>query len=104
MSAEFSYFYLTCDEKQKEQIARTLLEAKLIACAKFVPVDATYWWGGAIERGNEAMIIMEAPSKNFAAIESEVAKIHDYDTFVLTQVPMHKINNDAKVWIEKELS
>lgn len=100
MKAEFSYVYLTCGESQKEQIARALLEAKLIACAKFVPIDAMYWWGGAIERGSEAMIIMEAPTANFAAIEAEVAKIHSYDTFVLTQVLVSNINNDAKQWIE----
>lgn len=100
MNTEFSYLYLTCDESQKEQIARALLEAKLIACAKFVPVDAMYWWEGAIERANEALIVMEAPTANFAAIEAEIAKVHSYDTFVLTQLLMTNINNDAKQWIE----
>ena len=100
MNTEFSYLYLTCDESQKEQIAKLLLEAKLIACAKFVPVDSMYWWKGTIERASEALIIMEAPTANFAAIEAEVAKIHSYDTFVLTQVLMTNINHDAKQWIK----
>jgi len=103
MKQEFSYFYLTCDEGQKEAIAQTLLEKKLIVCAKFLPIDAMYWWEGKIERANEVMIIMEAPSDNFTKIESAVASIHAYDTFVLTQVEMKNINDDAKKWVAKEL-
>lgn len=103
MSTEFSYFYLTCDESQKEQLAQALVEAKLIVCAKFVPVDAMYWWNGAIERATEALVMMEGPSGNFAKIEQGIAKIHSYDTFVLTQVPMENINNDAQQWIRNEL-
>ena len=103
MSTEFSYFYLTCDESQKEQLAQALVEAKLIVCAKFLPVDAMYWWNGAIERATEALVMMEGPSGNFAKIEQEIAKIHSYDTFVLTQVPMENLNNDAQRWVRKEL-
>lgn len=103
MQSEFSYMYLTCDDGQKEKLARTLLEKRLIACAKFLPVDAMYWWEGKIELANEALIVMEAPTANFAAIEAEIAKIHTYDTFVLTQIPMTNVNNDAKNWIRKEL-
>lgn len=102
MTTKFSYLYLTCDDKQKKQIAKKLLEKRLIACAKFVPVAAMYWWQGKIEEASEALLLMEAPTANFAAIEAEVAKIHEYDTFVLTQVPMTDINDDAKSWIEKE--
>ncbi len=99
MTTEFSYFYLTCDESQKEQLAQALLEARLIVCAKFVPVSAMYWWSAAIERAEETLMIMEGSSENFAKIEQEIAKVHSYDTFVLTQVPMENINNDAEQWI-----
>lgn len=104
MKQEFSYFYLTCDEGQKEAIAQTLLEKKLIVCAKFLPIDAMYWLGGKIERANEVMIIMEAPSDNFVAIEAAIAVIHSYDTFVLTQVEIENINEHATAWAKSELN
>jgi uncharacterized protein involved in tolerance to divalent cations len=39
----------------------------------------------------------------FDQIESEVAKLHSYDTFVLTSVPVTKISKKALAWMEKEL-
>lgn len=97
------YCLLTCDAEQKETIAKTLLEERLIACAKFAPIDAMYWWDGAIERANETLIIMETAEDLFADIEAAVAKIHSYDTFVLTQIPMTTINSDARAWMEGNL-
>lgn len=94
---------LTCDDDQKESIARALLDKRLIACAKFVPVDAMYWWQGEITRGNEVAIIMETAEDLFDEIEVEVAKIHAYDTFVLTQTPMTNINPAAREWLEGTL-
>jgi uncharacterized protein involved in tolerance to divalent cations len=60
--------------------------------------------GGKIERANEVMIIMEAPSDNFVAIEAAIAVIHSYDTFILTQVEIENINEHATAWAKSELN
>jgi len=94
---------LTCDEEEKETIAKSLLDMRLIACAKFVPVDAMYWWQSKIANGHEVAILMESAEDLFDEVETEVAKIHSYDTFVLTQIPMTNINESARIWMEGEL-
>lgn len=97
------YLLLTCDENQKEIIAKTLLNKRLIVCAKFMPVSAMYWWQGNIAHENEVAILMESAEDLFEEVEAIVANVHSYDTFVLTQIPMTTINKTARDWMEREL-
>jgi len=99
MKRNYCYVLLTCEESQKETIAQTLLKLHLIACAKFMPVNSMYWWQGDISNENEVAILMETVEDLFDEIEAEVAKVHNYETFVLTCVPMSRISKDAAKWI-----
>ena len=94
---------LTCDAGDEKTLARALLDKRLIACAKFVPVSAMYWWQGEITEVDETAILMESAEDLFDEIEAEVGKIHSYDTFVLTQIPMSRVSKDAKKWMSSEL-
>lgn len=104
MNRKFCYALLTCDESEKEHIAKTLLDKHLIVCAKFMPVNAMYWWQGEVENADEVAILMETSEDLFDKIEAEVAKIHSYDTFVLTAVPIVRISKDAEKWMNENLS
>lgn len=95
---------LTCDAIEKENIAKILLKKHLIACAKFMPVSAMYWWQGKIAHDDEVAILMESAEDLFDEIEAEVAKIHSYDTFVMTQIPITNIGKDARKWMEENLT
>ena len=97
------YLTLTCDDSEKEVIANALLEKHLIVCAKFLPVNAMYWWQGSIANENEVMLFMESADDLFEEIERELKKIHSYDTFVLTKIAINNINEDARKWMEGEL-
>jgi periplasmic divalent cation tolerance protein len=103
MSRQYCYIWLSCEEGEKESIAQSLLEKRLINCAKFSSVSSMYWWKGQIESANEALVIMESAEDLFDEIETEIAKIHSYDTFVLQSVPVTKINKDASDWMDENL-
>lgn len=103
MNRKLCYALLTCDESEKETIAKALLDKHLIVCAKFLPVEAMYWWQGDIENAKETAILMETSEDLFDEIEAEVAKIHSYDTFVLTAIPMVRISKDAEKWMNEGL-
>jgi uncharacterized protein involved in tolerance to divalent cations len=47
---------------------------------------------------------MESAEDLFDEIEAEVAKIHSYDTFVMTQIPITNIGKDARKWMEENLT
>ncbi len=101
---QFVQLLLTCETRQEaEAIAHALLEQKLIACAKYIPVDCSYWWQGKITEGQEILLLMESREDYFAEVEKVVAKLHSYDTFVLQAVPLQKVSNAATKWLTATL-
>jgi periplasmic divalent cation tolerance protein len=101
---KYCYLYLTCeDQAEADKISTALLEKRLIACAKFIPIDCKYWWQGKITDAKEIMLIMESHEDLFDAIETEVKKLHSYETFVLEAIPVTKLSKKATKWMEQEL-
>lgn len=96
--------YLTCaNTVETGQISKTLLEKRLVACTKQLPVSASYWDDGKIDQATEVLLIMESAMDLFEAVEKEVAKIHSYETFVLEAVPIAKMSKQAEKWMHENL-
>ncbi len=101
---DFCQLWLSCDGKREaSQISDVLLQKKLIACAKQIPVSLQFNWQGKINKSNEVLLIMESREDLFDEIEREVAKLHSYKTFVLEATPISKISKKAASWLKKEL-
>lgn len=97
--------WLSCaDKDEADKIARALLDKKLIACAKQLPVRSSFAWEGETSTSEEIWMSMESREDLFEEIEAEVAKLHSYDTFVLTSTPITKISKEAEVWMKENLS
>lgn len=104
MRGEFCQLWLSCvNEGEASIIARSLLDKKLIACAKQVAVNSTFRWQGKIESSDEILLIMESRVDLFENVEAEVKKLHSYDTFVLEAVPIEKISAKAQDWLKETL-
>ena len=97
--------WLSCvDKVEADKIAKVLLEKRLIACAKQILVSSDFRWKGKIEHGEEVLLILDSREDLFADIESEVSKLHSYETFVLQSLPLSNISKDALKWLEGELT
>lgn len=104
MASGYCLLQLTCaDRPEAEKIARTLLQQHLIACAKFIPITSMYWWKAVIDHGDEVLLVMESREDLFSQAEKAIAKLHSYETFVLTATPVLKVSRAAKGWLDKEL-
>lgn len=102
---DYCYLYLTCeDAAEASRIATTLLDQRLVACAKQVPVQAAYWWESKVTHAKEVLLTMESALDLFDRVEAEVAKLHSYDTFVLEAVPIAAVSTKAKAWMEENLN
>jgi periplasmic divalent cation tolerance protein len=100
----FVELVLTCANQQEaETIADALLGQKLIACAKFVPVNSRFQWNGSIDTNDEILVLMETAADKFEAIEAIVANLHSYDTFVLKSMPISQISKGAAKWLTESL-
>lgn len=100
----FCLVWLSCaDKSEADKIAKVLLGKKLIACAKQLPVKSTFSWEGKTNKSEEIWMSMESREDLFDEIEAEVAKLHSYDTFVLTSNLITKISKKAEAWMKKSL-
>lgn len=96
--------FLTCPNRGEAQtIADCLLTKKLIACAKFIDNSAKFHWQGKPDTAEEVMLIMDSIEEHFKAIETEVAKLHSYDTFALTAIPVVKTTRQVEQWLKDSL-
>lgn len=100
----FVQLLLTCEDKaEANKIAKALLDMRLIACAKQIPVSADFIWQGDIDHNDEILLIMESREDLFERVEAEVTKLHSYDTFVLQAIPMVKISKKAQAWLNESI-
>lgn len=104
MAADFVQLILTCGSWQEAQrIADSLLEKRLVACVEMLDVKSKYRWHDKIDEADEIKLIMESVTNHFEQIETEVAKLHSYDTFVLQQLPISKLSKQASAWLSSEV-
>ncbi len=97
--------YLTCaDEDEAKKIGTALLEAKLVACVRRTPITSSYWWKDKINHDDEILLMMESLEEKFEAIEALVTKLHSYDEYVLTAVPVLKTTPGVELWLRNTLS
>lgn len=102
--SSFVDLLLTCANQQEaDTIADALLQKRLIACAKFMPVTSRFRWEGDIENNEEVLVTMEAHTADFMEVEAVVADLHSYSTFVLKAVPIGQISDGAAKWLEESL-
>ncbi len=81
-SAKFALVFVTApDLKTARTLAKSALQAKLIACANLVPkIESHYRWHGKIESSAEVLLILKTQKNRLAALEKFVTAKHPYDT------------------------
>lgn len=97
--------YLTCaNDDEAKTIGNALLEARLVTCVRRSPVSSSYWWDGKINHDNEILLMMESLESKFDEIEAIVTKLHSYDEYVLTAVPVSKTTPGVLKWLDDTLN
>ncbi|UXR65256.1 divalent-cation tolerance protein CutA [Bdellovibrio bacteriovorus] len=98
-------FYIPCPDKAcAAQIAKTLLEEKLVGCANIIPgMDSMYWWEGKIETSSEHILILKVLKTSDAQdlVTKRVKELHPYDAPCIMTLPVLGINPEFKKWLEE---
>ena len=97
----FIMIYVTHENLENaKKITNHLLKKKLIACANFFPITGSYWWKDKIEDSNEVVSLFKTRKENWERVESEIKKIHPYETPCITKMNT-EANEDYESWINK---
>lgn len=97
--------YLVCStENEADKITKALLEKRLIACAKKLPVKSIFRWKGKLNKADEILLLLETEDRFFDTIEDEVRKLHSHKVFILASIPVGKISAGVAEWFKEELA
>lgn len=97
--------YLTCaNDVEAKKIGDALLKARLVVCARRSLVNSSYWWNGKINHDDEVLLTMESMEQKFDKINKIVSKLHSYDEYVLTTVPVTKTTPGVLRWLNNTLN
>ena len=74
---------------EAERIGRAVLEQRLAACVNILPgMVSHYWWQGAIERGEEVVMIIKTRASLAEAVRAAVKAMHSYTTPAILVLPI----------------
>jgi periplasmic divalent cation tolerance protein len=88
---------------EAERIGRELVERRLCACVNILPsMVSLYWWQGAIERGEEAVMIIKTRAALAEPVRAAVRELHSYTTPAILVLPIESVDPDYREWLLAE--
>lgn len=100
---KLALLYITNDSvAEAKEIAKHLLEKRMIGCANIFPITALYWWEGKIKDGDEVVLIVKTTSDRVEEVRGEIARIHPFDAPCILKIDVDP-NEKYLRWIESEL-
>jgi len=88
---------------EAEGAGRALVERRLCACVNILPgMVSLYWWQGAIERGEEVVMIIKTRASLAEGVRAAVRQMHSYTTPAILVLPVETVDPDYHAWILAE--
>lgn len=92
---------VTTPPAEAERIAAAAVERELAACVNVIaPVHSIYRWQGAVQREQEALLIVKTTRAAVPALERLLEEIHPYDTFELLALDAKAGSSRYLEWID----
>jgi periplasmic divalent cation tolerance protein len=88
---------------EAEKVGRALIEQALAACVNILPgMVSLYRWEGAIERGEEAVMIIKTRASLAETVSAAVKEIHPYATPAILVIPLESVDAEYFGWMMAE--
>ena len=88
---------------EAERIGRELVERRLCACVNILPgMVSLYRWRGAVERGEEAVMIIKTRAALAEPVRAAVRQLHSYTTPAILALPIESVDPDYREWLLAE--
>ncbi len=88
---------------EAEKAGRAIVERRLAACVNILPgMVSHYWWQGAIERGEEAVMIIKTRASVAEPVREAVRQGHSYTAPAILVLPIESVDAPYLAWIMGE--
>ena len=99
---DYIVVYVTAPEDEAADLAKSLVEERLVACASIVPgLRSIYWWQGRVEDVPEVLCIMKTRSNLFEPLRDRVRELHSYEVEEIIALPILAGNLPYLDWIKE---
>ncbi len=88
------------DMEMANDIARTLVEEKFVACANIIPaVHSIYRWRGKVEAGGEVLVFFKTMRDRQKAFQDKLRSLHPYELPEIIYLKIDKGSPDYLHWV-----
>lgn len=89
-SGRFCQVVTTTDSREATvELARSVVAARLGACAQVVgPITSVYWWDGAVQTSEEWQCLIKTTEERYPALEAHIRRHHPYDVPEIVRTPI----------------
>ena len=88
---------------EAERAGRALVERRLCACVNILPgMISHYRWQGAIERGEETVMIIKTRAALAERVSAVVKDMHSYSTPAILVLPLESVDKPYLDWLMAE--
>ena len=85
---------------EAEKAGKTLLEDRLAACVNILPgMISHYRWQGAVERAEEAVMLIKTRASLAEAVRAAIKASHAYETPAILVLPIESVDETYFAWI-----
>jgi len=103
-NSKYSVCFITSSPKQSKEIAKTLVEEKLVACVNIISsITSIYTWKDKVEEDTEDLLICKTLSDNQDKVIEMIKKIHKYEVPETIFLPIIKGNEAYLKWINENV-
>jgi len=88
---------------EAEKAGRALVERRLCACVNILPgMISHYRWQGAVERGEEVVMIIKTRASLYEPVRAAVKDMHSYSTPAILVIPVEAVDPAYLAWLMTE--
>jgi len=85
---------------EAEKAGKALVDGRLAACVNILPgMISHYRWQGAVERSEEAVMIVKTRASLAEPVRAAVKASHPYDTPAILVLPIESVDETYFAWI-----
>jgi len=93
------------NQKQAEELAEKIVEARLAACVQILPpMTSVYVWEGKVQKESEHLLLIKTLEEKFDELAAFITANHGYDVPEIVAIDAKNVSGPYQTWIETVLA